>query len=107
MTTVEELHEISIPSARDEPQAYLRALLELADGVDALEALATTPVTARRLCAQLSMEQLDRQPAAGEWAAADIVGHLFDVDVVYGFRWRLVLTEDDAAYPGYDEQLWT
>ena len=46
-------------------------------------------------------------PAEGEWDALRIVGHLFDVDVVYGFRWRLVLTEDQPAYPGYDEKLWS
>src|SRR6185437_659209 len=78
MTTVEELHEISIPSAREEPAAYLRALLELAEDRDALETLATTPVTVRQLCASLSMAQLQQRPADEEWAAADIVGHLFD-----------------------------
>jgi DinB superfamily len=35
------------------------------------------------------------------------VGHLFDVDVVYGFRWRLALTEEEPSYPGYDEKAWS
>jgi hypothetical protein len=25
----------------------------------------------------------------------------------YGFRWRLALTEDKPAYPGYDEKAWS
>jgi len=29
------------------------------------------------------------------------------VDIVYGFRWRLVLTEDEPTYPGYNEKLFT
>jgi hypothetical protein len=45
--------------------------------------------------------------ADGEWSALQLVGHLFDVDVVYGFRWRLALTEDTPAYPGYDEKAWS
>ncbi|HLN06779.1 MAG TPA: hypothetical protein VK217_10910, partial [Acidimicrobiales bacterium] len=27
--------------------------------------------------------------------------------VVYGFRFRLVLTEDNPSYPGYNEKLWS
>lgn len=33
-----------------------------------------------------------------------MLGHLFDVEIVYGFRWRLVLT---ASPPGYDEKEWS
>jgi hypothetical protein len=36
-----------------------------------------------------------------------VVGHLLDVEVVYGFRWRLILTEDRPSYPGYDEKRWS
>ncbi len=28
----------------------------------------------------------------GDWNAHQVVGHLFDVDIVYGFRWRLALS---------------
>ncbi|HEX4816571.1 MAG TPA: DinB family protein [Nonomuraea sp.] len=44
--------------------------------------------------------------AEGEWSAAQLIGHLFDVDIVYGFRWRLVLTQNKPAYPGYN-YLWS
>jgi hypothetical protein len=30
-----------------------------------------------------------------------------DVEIVYGFRWRLALTADRPSYPGYDEKLWS
>jgi hypothetical protein len=30
-----------------------------------------------------------------------------DVEIVYGFRWRLALTADSPSYPGSDEKLWS
>jgi len=68
--------------------------------------LATTPVRVAELCVDTPLELIECAPEPVEWPAALIVGHLFDVDVVYGFRWRLVLTQDEASYPGYDEAQW-
>lgn len=42
----------------------------------------------------------------GDWNAHQVVGHLFDVDIVYGFRWCLALTVDLPAHPGHDERAW-
>ncbi|WP_037911308.1 DinB family protein [Actinacidiphila yeochonensis] len=100
------VHRIDIPSATEDPSAYVTALLETAGDRDPFEVMAMTPVWAARLFEELPVELIDEVPEAGEWPAAHVVGHLFDVDIVYGFRWRLVATEDDPVYPGYDEELW-
>ncbi|MFD5510494.1 DinB family protein [Streptomyces sp. NPDC127051] len=105
-TATHGVHRIDIPSATEDPAAYVSALLEVAGERDAFDVLAKTPVWAARLFADLSTELAETVPEPGEWPAAFIVGHLFDVDIVYGFRWRLVATEDNPVYPGYDEQLW-
>jgi hypothetical protein len=107
MTTLASVPEISIPSATEDPAKYVQALLDVAEGHDTVGTLATTPVRALTLCAGLTPELAEREPEPGEWSAAQIIGHLFDVDIVYGFRWRLVLTETDPVYPGYDEARWT
>ncbi|WP_405762141.1 DinB family protein [Streptomyces sp. NBC_00045] len=100
------VHRIDIPSATEDPAAYVAALLEVAGDRDAFDVLAKTPVWAAQLFADLPTDLAETVPEPGEWPAAFIVGHLFDVDIVYGFRWRLVATEDNPVYPGYDEQLW-
>jgi DinB superfamily len=69
--------------------------------------VAATPATAKHICDDLTDEQWHVPLADGQWSTAQIVGHLFDVDIVYGFRWRLVLTEDKPTYPGYNEKLWS
>ncbi|MDT7846975.1 DinB family protein [Streptomyces justiciae] len=101
-----EVPRIDIPSATEDPAAYVTALLEVAAERDPFHVLAKTPVWAARLFADLPTELAETVPEEGEWPAAFTVGHLFDVDIVYGFRWRLVATEDAPVYPGYDEEKW-
>jgi uncharacterized damage-inducible protein DinB len=98
---------IMIPDATAEPAAYVAALLRTLGDRDPLEVYEHTADEVRRQCRDLDREQWTTPMADGEWSALQVVGHLFDVDVVYGFRWRLALTEDTPAYPGYDEKAWS
>jgi hypothetical protein len=98
---------IQIPDATDQPAAYKQALLDLIGDVDPVATLGATVDKWRAITDALTADQLTAKPVDGEWSVADLTGHLFDVDVVYGFRWRLMLTEDNPTYPGYDEKLWT
>jgi DinB superfamily len=97
---------IDIPDATREPEQYVQALLKVLDGRDAITVYAETPVTVERLCDGLEATEWQRSPAPGEWTPLQIVGHLLDVDIVYGFRWRLTITEVRPSYPGYDEKRW-
>jgi hypothetical protein len=106
MTSAEAPEAIYIPSATDDPAAYQQALLEVLGDQDHFSVIATTPSKVRALCADLPLELAGKEAEPGEWSVEQIVGHLYDVDIVYGFRWRLVLTEDSAFYPGYDEKRW-
>lgn len=98
---------IVMPNASTEPAAYKQALLDLSAEADPLQTLGQTVAAWRQITEPLTDEQLRRSPAPGEWSVAEITGHLFDVDLVFGFRARLILTADNPTYPGYDEQLWT
>jgi hypothetical protein len=98
---------IQIPDATAQPAAYKQALLDLIGDADPVETMSGTVAKWRQIVGDLSPAQLTAEPADGEWSVGAITGHLFDVDLVYGFRWRLLLTEDNPSYPGYDEKLWT
>jgi uncharacterized damage-inducible protein DinB len=101
------IEPIQLPDAAREPAAYVRALLATLGEREPLEVLRQTPATVRSMCRALSGAQWRAPMAEGEWSALQVVGHLLDVDVVYGFRWRLVLTEERPSYPGYDEKAWS
>jgi hypothetical protein len=94
---------IETPDATGAPLEYRDALLALVGDRDPLDILAATPNAIAALYAQA---RRGAAPAPGEWSAADVVGHLVDVETVFGFRWRLALTADEPAYPGYDEKRW-
>jgi hypothetical protein len=95
-----------MPDASTEPAAYKQALLKLSEQDDPLETMSHTAAAWRQLTQDLTAVQLNREPEPGEWPIAQITGHLFDVDLVFGFRGRLMLTADNPTYPGYDEKLW-
>jgi hypothetical protein len=101
------IEPIQIPDATLEPAAYVRALVDTLGDREPLEVLRQTPTAVRAMCGELTDAQWRTPMADGEWNALQVVGHLLDVDVVYGFRWRLVLTEDRPSYPGYDEKRWS
>jgi DinB family protein len=101
------IEPIQIPDATLEPAAYVRALVATLGDREPLEVLRQTPTAVRAMCGQLSDAQWGTPMAEEEWNALQVVAHLLDVEVVYGFRWRLILTEDRPAYPGYDEKRWS
>jgi DinB family protein len=89
-----------------DPQGYQRELLALLGTSDPLEVLAATPATIQQRTGPLAAEVLDRPPAAGEWSVAQLVGHLWDAEIAYGFRVRMILTRDRAPLIGYDQEAW-
>jgi len=101
------IEPIQIPDATLEPAAYVQALVATLGDRDPLAVLRQTPTAVRATCTELSDAQWRMPMAEGEWNAFQVVGHLLDVEVVYGFRWRLILTEDRPSYPGYDEKRWS
>jgi DinB superfamily len=94
---------IEIPDASGEPDAYVASLLRALAGRNPMEQLDRTVAEVRRLTADLSRRTVSARPP-GEWSVEENVGHLFDVDICYGFRIRLILTEDRPSYPAYDEK---
>jgi len=98
-----DLGEVEIPDATTQPAAYVKALVEVLGDRDPLEVLAGTPSEVDRIIASADAQALTSADA-GAWSFRDVLGHLLDVDIVYGFRFRLALTEDVPSYPGYNEK---
>ncbi len=68
-------------------EATQRALAALCDGVDAAT--------------------LERPEADGRWSVADVLAHLADCEILYGWRVRQVLTRTDARLDAIDQDGWT
>src|SRR5262249_19672181 len=53
-----------------------------------------------------SPEQMRFRSAPGKWTANEIIGHLIDSEWVYGYRLRLILSEERPTVLGMDQDLW-
>lgn len=68
--------------------------------------LAATPETIRSMLARIGEPNASTRPAPGKWSAAEIVCHLADCELVFGFRLRQTLAEDSPAIQPFDQDAW-
>jgi len=93
----------------DPPQErakYSQAVLGLLGGREPLTVLRETPAAAARAVEGWSPEQLRIPEAPGKWSIAQVLQHLADSDLVWGWRVRLILAQDRPTLTGYDQDLW-
>ncbi len=94
------------PEAAAGADDYVRLCLELLGDRDPFAVQEATVDELRRLTAGLSRQELTRREAPGKWSILQVVCHLADTEIVYGYRMRLILAEDDPDVPAYDQDLW-
>jgi uncharacterized damage-inducible protein DinB len=72
----------------------------------ALKSLAATPRKLERLTRGLIGTRAAAKPAPGKWSAKDIVCHLADCELVYGVRYRKILSEENVTLMPFDQDAW-
>jgi uncharacterized damage-inducible protein DinB len=93
-------------AARESAQAYITAVLGLVEGRDPMEVLGATGARLRELIAGRSEGDLHRPERDGKWSLAQVVAHLADSELVWGYRMRRILAEPRPRIEGYDQDLW-
>jgi hypothetical protein len=68
--------------------------------------LATSPGAVATVLEALGPDKSAIQPAPGKWSAAEIVCHLTDCELVFGFRLRQTLAEDAPTIQPFDQDKW-
>ena len=68
--------------------------------------LAATPAEIGKLILAIGPERENTPPAEGKWGAAQIVAHLADCELVFGFRLRQTLAEDAPMIQPFDQDKW-
>lgn len=86
--------------------SYTQALLDLLGDRDPFEVQEATAPALRRIVAELDDEALRRPEAPGKWSILEVLGHLADSELVYGYRLRLMVAHDEPDVPGYDQDRW-
>ena len=86
--------------------AYTAAVLDLLGSADPMRVLHDTPPALTRRLEGLDAEQLSQPESAGKWSIVQVLQHLADSELVWGYRLRMVLAHDRPPITGYDQDLW-
>jgi hypothetical protein len=71
-----------------------------------LDVMARTAATLADIVRTHSAMVLRQRPFEGKWTPNEIIGHLTDSEWVYGYRLKLILSEDDPAILGTRQDSW-
>jgi hypothetical protein len=91
------------PEAADR---YVQALFDVLGDRDPLETMSRTPALLRDAVEGVDDAALYRPEAPGKWSVVEVVQHLADSELVYGYRIRMTVGHDRPPIPGYDQDLW-
>src|SRR5579859_1141666 len=90
----------------DQAKAYTTAIVDLLGRRDPIEVLSKTAKAVESALDRLSHDQIIQPEAAGKWSIRHVIQHLADSELVWGWRLRLVLSQDRPTLTGYDQDLW-
>jgi DinB superfamily len=71
-----------------------------------LDVITDTPRRLAEFLDVLGRQRLEISPAPGKWSARDIVCHLADCEIAFGFRFRQALAEHHHVIQPFDQDLW-
>src|SRR5205085_3765910 len=93
--------------APDQANAYVRSILELLGDRDPLAVMSQLAQELKKSIGRLPADELRRPEAPGKWSMHDVVAHLADTEVVFGWRLRMVIAQDRPTITGFDQDAWS
>ena len=90
----------------DAARAYVEAIQARVGDRDPRALLAAAPATLADAVAGLADADARRPPAPGQWSVLQVLRHLSDCELVYGYRMRLIVADERPAIPGFDQEAW-
>ncbi|HET7440610.1 MAG TPA: DinB family protein [Terriglobales bacterium] len=91
---------------QETPQQYIQRILSNVEGKEPLAIQKETVKKIEKLVKTLSKKQLTTRPAPEKWSIAEILAHLADVELVAGWRMRLILSNNGAPIHAFDQDVW-
>ena len=74
--------------------------------LDVMEQLRAMPVRLENFLQKIAPEGLGVSPAPGKWSPRDILCHLADTEIVFAFRLRQTLAQDNYVIQPFDQDKW-
>ena len=68
--------------------------------------LQSTPIKIGKALKKVTASALKKPMAPGKWSVGEVLAHLADAEIVFGFRLRLVLGSNGVAIQAFDQDIW-
>jgi len=86
--------------------AVLNPYAGFLEGRRPVEVLEQTTGRLQSLAAAIGPGKMTTAPAPGKWSAREILCHLADCEIAFGFRLRQTLAEDNHVIQPFDQEKW-
>jgi len=96
----------SYDQAKSGADDYVKAMVGLVGERNPIEMLEGGVATLREELARIPKDKLEIPEADGKWSILDVVRHLAETEMVYGYRIRMVLSHDTPEIQGFDQDKW-
>jgi hypothetical protein len=73
---------------------------------DPMRMLRAAPRRLERAVEGVTGGRLTRRPAPGKWSAGEILAHLSEIELLWGYRLRTMLEREDPEVVGMDQDVW-
>jgi len=84
----------------------LNPYFKFIDSRPVTEIIALTPATLEALAETIGPDRIAVSPAPGKWTPAEILCHLADCEIAFGFRLRQTLAEEHHVLQPFDQAKW-
>jgi len=91
---------------QETPAQYKRRILSYQKGKQPLSVLSATPRRIGRLLQGAAGRQLRWNPGPGKWSVGEILAHLADAELTFGYRMRLILGSNGTRVQAFDQDVW-
>jgi len=76
------------------------------DGRPVQTIMAATAAELAKILEAIGPDKSSTSPAPGKWSPAEVVSHLADCELAFGFRLRQTLAEDEPIMQPFDQDKW-
>jgi uncharacterized damage-inducible protein DinB len=91
---------------QETPEQYRNRMLSHLAGKKPEKLQAGAAKKMERLIRRASASRLAKRPAPGKWSVAEILAHLADTELVYGYRVRAIIGDPGTPIPAFDQDAW-
>lgn len=85
---------------------YTERALALLGNRNALDVLAELASELPRALAGVEAPELERRESPDGWSVHQVLGHMLDTELVYGYRLRLTLLTEAPGFERFDQERW-